>query len=141
MGEKVTAARETKRAEKVYARLLEKYPEATVTLDFKNPLQLLVATILAAQCTDARVNVVTKDLFKRYKKAADYAWVPRDQLAKDIKQCGFYNQKAASIQKTAEILLRDYGGKVPGTMEELVKLPGVGRKTANVILGACFDTP
>jgi len=141
LGKKVTAASETKRAEMVYGRLSERYPDATVTLDYKDPLQLLVATILAAQCTDARVNVVTKDLFKKHKKAADYAAVPRDELAKDIVQCGFFNMKAASIQKTSEILVRDYGGKVPGTMEELVKLPGVGRKTANVILGACFDTP
>jgi len=141
LGKKVTAASETKRAEMVYGRLSERYPDATVTLDYKDPLQLLVATILAAQCTDARVNVVTKDLFKKHKKAADYAAVPRDELAKDIVQCGFFNMKAASIQKTSEILVRDYGGKVPGTMEELVKLPGVGRKTANVILGACFGTP
>ena len=141
MGKKVTAAGETKRAEMVYERLHERYPDATVTLDYKDPLQLLVATILAAQCTDARVNIITKDLFKKYKKAADYLAVPREELAKDIMQCGFFNMKSASIQKTSEILLRDYGGKVPGTMEELVKLPGVGRKTANVILGACFDTP
>jgi len=141
LGKKVTAAGKTKRAEMVYARLSERYPDATVTLDYRDPLQLLVATILAAQCTDARVNVVTKELFKKYKKAADYAAVLREELAKDIVQCGFFNMKAASIQKTSEILVRDYGGKVPGTMEELVKLPGVGRKTANVILGACFDTP
>ena len=141
MGKKVTVAGETKRAEMVYERLHEHYPDAKVSLDYKDPLQLLVATILAAQCTDVRVNVVTKDLFKKYKKAADYAAAPREELAKDIVQCGFFNQKAASIQKTSEILLRDYGGKVPGTMAELVKLPGVGRKTANVILGACFDTP
>lgn len=141
MGKKVTAAVERKRAELVYARLFERYPDAKVSLNYKNPLQLLVATILAAQCTDARVDIVTRDLFKKYKKAADYAAVPREELAKDIMPCGFYNMKAASIQKTSEILVRDYGGKVPGTMEELVKLPGVGRKTANVILGACFDTP
>lgn len=141
MGKKVTAGGESQRAAKVYERLLKEYPDAKVSLDFENPLQLLVATILAAQCTDVRVNVVTKDLFKKYKHAGDYVAVPQQELAKDIMQCGFFNQKAKSIQKSCEILLRDYEGKVPGTMEELVALPGVGRKTANVILGACFNTP
>lgn len=141
MGQKVSAAAEKRRAEMVYERLHEHYPDAKVSLDYKTPLQLLVATILAAQCTDVRVNIVTKDLFKKYRKAEDYVGAPREELAKDIMQCGFFNQKAASIQKTCEILVRDYGGRVPGMMEELVKLPGVGRKTANVILGACFDTP
>lgn len=141
MGKKVTVAGEKKRAETIFERLKKQYPDAHVTLDYKTPLQLLVATILAAQCTDARVNIVIKDLFKKYKKAADYLAVPREELANDVRQCGFFNQKAASIQKTCAILLRDNKGQVPGTMEALVKLPGVGRKTANVILGECFDTP
>jgi endonuclease III len=140
MAEKVSAA-ELDRAVRIYERLHEQYPDAGVTLDHKNPLQLLVATIMAAQCTDARVNIVTKKLFKKYKKCRDYLAVPREELAKDVMQCGFFNQKAASIQKSCEIIMREHGGKVPGTMEDLVKLPGVGRKTANVILGVCFDTP
>lgn len=141
MGKKVTVAAEKKRAVAVYDRLQERYPDATVTLDFKNPLQLLVATILAAQCTDARVNIVTKDLFKKYKKPRDYLAAPHGELAQDIVQCGFFNQKAKSIQKSCDIILREHGGKVPRTMEELVKLPGVGRKTANVILGVAFGLP
>jgi len=141
LGKKVTVAAEKKRAVAVYDRLQERYPDATVTLDFKNPLQLLVATILAAQCTDARVNIVTKDLFKKYKKPRDYLAAPHGELAQDIVQCGFFNQKAKSIQKSCDIILREHGGKVPRTMEELVKLPGVGRKTANVILGVAFGLP
>lgn len=141
MGKKMTVAGEKKRAAAIYDRLQQRYPDARVTLDYKNALELLVATILAAQCTDARVNVITKELFKKYKKPQDYVAAPHEELAHDIVQCGFFNQKAKSIQKSCEMIVREHGGKVPRTMEELVKLPGVGRKTANVILGGAFGVP
>lgn len=133
--------KQQERALAVYDRLRETYPEARCTLDYKNPLQLLVATILAAQCTDERVNIVTKDLFRKYKKPEDYLAVPVEELAEDVRSCGFYRQKAKSIANTCGRLVRDFGGKVPSTLEELVTLDGVGRKTANVLLGECFDTP
>jgi endonuclease-3 len=129
------------RARDVFTRLLAHYPDATCSLDHRTPLQLLVATILAAQCTDARVNIVTKDLFKKYKTCEDYAGAPAAQLEKDILTCGFFRQKTKSIQNTCRAIIHDFGGKVPGTMEELTQLPGVGRKTANVILGQCFNVP
>lgn len=129
------------RAREVYDRLFAHYPDATCSLDYRRPLELLVATILAAQCTDARVNIVTKDLFKKYKTCQDYVDVPATQLEKEIQTCGFFRQKTKSIQNTCRAILDDFGGKVPGTMEELTRLPGVGRKTANVILGQCFNVP
>jgi endonuclease-3 len=114
------------------------YPQARCSLDHGNPLELLVATILSAQCTDDRVNIVTKTLFKKYKKAQDYAKVPQEELEKDIQSTGFYRNKAKSIRAMAQSLLEKHGGKVPDTMEELVDLAGVGRKTANVVLGNAF---
>jgi len=118
--------------------LRKTYPEAKVSLDFNAPLELMIATILAAQCTDARVNIVTKDLFKKYRKPEDWVKVNREELEQDIRSTGFYRNKAASIQKACQILIDNFGGKVPQTMEELLTLNGVGRKTANVILGNCF---
>ncbi len=118
--------------------LRETYPEAKVSLDFNTPLELMIATILAAQCTDARVNMVTKDLFRKYRKPEDWVRVPREELQQDIRSTGFYRNKAASIQKACQTLIDNFGGKVPQTMEELLTLDGVGRKTANVILGNCF---
>src|SRR5581483_947453 len=108
------------------------------SLDFKNPLQLIVATILSAQCTDVRVNIVTKTLFKKYRAAEDYARVPQEELEKDIQSTGFFRNKAKSIRAMAQSLLDKHKGKVPDTMEELVDLAGVGRKTANVVLGNAF---
>lgn len=130
------------RAERVRAILpiLKKtYPGAKCSLDHGKPLELLVATILSAQCTDERVNLVTKSLFKKYKSAKGYAAVPQEELEKDIQSTGFYRNKAKSIRAMAASLLEKHGGEVPRTMEELTLLAGVGRKTANVVLGNAFD--
>lgn len=132
---------ERERAAKVLKRLHKRYPDATCSLDFKEPLQLLVATILAAQCTDERVNMVTKSLFKKYKKPQDYLKAPDGELEEAIHSCGFYRQKAKSIRNACRKIVEQFGGKVPGTMKELLTLDGVGRKTANVILGECFGVP
>jgi endonuclease-3 len=120
--------------------LKQTYPAARCSLDFKTPLQLLVATILSAQCTDDRVNAVTKTLFKKYKSPEDYARVPPEQFEHDIQSTGFFRNKTKSIRGMARALLERHGGKVPRTMEELTELPGVGRKTANVVLGNAFAT-
>ena len=117
------------------------YPEAKCSLDFSNPLELLVATVLSAQCTDQRVNQVTKSLFKKYRTAADYANVPPDELEEDIRPTGFFRNKAKSLKNCGTELVERYEGKVPNSLSELVKLPGIGRKTANVILGTAFNTP
>jgi endonuclease-3 len=116
-------------------------PHATVELDHRNPLQLLIATILSAQCTDRRVNQVTPVLFSRYPNAADYAKADPSELETIITPTGFYKSKARSVIGTGKMLVERFDGKVPKTMEELVQLPGVGRKTANVLLGNCFDQP
>lgn len=129
------------RAKKVLSCLRKDYPKATVTLDFTTPLELLIATILSAQCTDERVNALTKSLFKKYTSAKDYATADLKDLEQDIKPAGFYHNKAKSIQGCSRALLDKHGGKVPETMEELVQLPGVGRKTANVLLGGYLHRP
>ena len=115
------------------------YPDAHCSLDHSNPLELLVATILSAQCTDERVNLVTKTLFKKYKSASAYAKVPQEELEKDIQSTGFYRNKAKSLRAMAASLLEKHNGPVPGTMDELTSLAGVGRKTANVVLGNAFN--
>lgn len=137
----VNRAAERERAFEVCRRLKTGYPKARCTLDFESPLELLVATILAAQCTDERVNIVTKDLFAKYRTARDYAEAPEGELEEAVRSCGFYRQKAASIRKTCAALIERFGGRVPSSMEDLTSLDGVGRKTANVLLGECFDTP
>ena len=114
------------------------YPGAHCELDFKNPLELLIATILSAQCTDKRVNMVTPALFKKYRTAKDYAKAPQSDLETAIKSTGFYRNKAKSIRAATSTIIQRFGGKVPSTMEELRELPGVGRKTANVVLGNAF---
>jgi endonuclease-3 len=114
------------------------YPDAKCSLDFHTPLELLVATILSAQCTDDRVNIVTKGLFKKYRSAAAYASAPPEELEKDIQSTGFYRNKAKSLRGMGAGLVERHGGKVPQTMDELTELPGVGRKTANVVLGNAF---
>ena len=114
------------------------YPEAETALHHRTPLQLLVATILSAQCTDARVNQVTPALFAKYRTAADYARAAPGELEDDIRSTGFFNSKARSLRRAGAAIAAEHGGKVPDTMEALVKLPGVGRKTANVILGNAF---
>jgi endonuclease-3 len=126
------------RVVKFFPILRKTYPEAKVSLDYINPLELMVATILAAQCTDLRVNIVTKDLFKKYRKVEDWINVPQTELEQDIRSTGFYHNKAANIQKACKTLIEKFHGQVPQTMEELLTLGGVGRKTANVILGNCF---
>jgi endonuclease III len=128
-----------KRISLILPLLKRSYPQAKCSLDFRSPLELLVATILSAQSTDVRVNLVTKDLFKKYKSAADYAKAPQEELEQDIHSTGFYRNKAKSLRGMAAALIEKHGGKVPRTMEELVELPGVGRKTANVVLGNAFD--
>jgi endonuclease III len=115
--------------------LKETYPSARCSLRHRTPLELLVATILSAQCTDQRVNLVTRTLFKTYRKAADYASASQEQLERAIQSTGFFRNKARSIRGMAQALAEKHGGKVPDTMEELTALPGVGRKTANVVLG------
>ena len=114
------------------------YPHATCRLDHTSPLELLVATILSAQCTDDRVNIVTRTLFKKYKSAADYAAASQEELEKEIQTTGFFRNKAKSIRGMAAALVSDHGGKVPDEMDQLTPLPGVGRKTANVVLGNAF---
>ena len=126
------------RAAQVLYILKTTYPDAHCSLDFNNPLELLVATILSAQCTDERVNLVTSELFKHYKSAADYAQATQEQLEKQIQSTGFYRNKAKAIRAMAQSLVDKHGGQVPATMAELVDLAGVGRKTANVVLGNAF---
>lgn len=130
-----------KRVKKITPILKKLYPDSKCTLDFKNPLELLIATILAAQCTDARVNIVTKPLFKKYKKAQDFAKANLETLEEEIRSTGFYKNKAKNIISCCTNIVKEHKGKVPQTIEELTNLAGVGRKTANVILGNCFDIP
>jgi endonuclease-3 len=115
------------------------YPDATCSLRHENALQLLVATVLSAQCTDERVNIVTRSLFEEYRTARDYAQSPPGKLEQEIRSTGFFNSKARSIRGLARAIIERYGGEVPGSMEELLTLPGVARKTANVVLGNAFD--
>jgi endonuclease-3 len=122
----------------VFRRLAKAYPEARCALEHISPLELLVATILSAQCTDARVNQVTPALFRKYRTAADYARAPAGELEEAIRSTGFFNAKAKSLRRAGAAIAAEHGGRVPDTMEELLKLPGVGRKTANVILGNAF---
>jgi endonuclease-3 len=128
----------TETAVKVLDILRKQYPDARVTLDFKDPLQLLIATILAAQCTDERVNVVTKDLFKKYHRAADFAKADLRNLEEEIRPTGFYHNKAKSVIACCQMIVNKFNGQVPQTLAELTSLSGVGRKTANIILGNAY---
>lgn len=128
-------------AQKIFKLLEKEYPDAKPNLNFNSPFELLIATILSAQCTDERVNIVTKDLFKHYKNAYDYLTVPLSKIEKEIFSTGFYKQKARNIKKTCKILVDKFNGEVPNDFDELVKLPGVGRKTASVVLGNAFNMP
>ncbi|HYO16779.1 MAG TPA: endonuclease III [Thermoanaerobaculia bacterium] len=137
------AARESARAKKtrageILARLRAAYPESRCSLDFQTPLQLLVATVLAAQCTDERVNQATPALFRRYPAARDYAGADLPELEEMVRTTGFYRNKARALKGLGTALVAGHGGEVPATMEELRRLPGVGRKTANVVLGNAF---
>jgi endonuclease-3 len=127
-------------AKTIYSRLKKEYKTAKIFLFYSNPLELLVAVMLSAQCTDVRVNLVTKELFKRYKKAKDYAFGDIDELKRYIKSAGFYNAKAKHIQESCKTLVEKYNGQVPDTMEGLLELPGVARKTANIVLSEGFGT-
>ena len=129
------------RTRDVIRRLKRAYPDAKCSLNHSNPFELLVATILSAQCTDRRVNLVTPALFARYKTAADFATADPAELEGYVKTTGFYRNKAKNIRECCRLLVERHGGEVPGTLEELIVLPGVGRKTANVVLGNAFDTP
>jgi endonuclease III len=126
------------RVRKIIRLLKRAYPEAKCSLNHSNAFELLIATILSAQCTDVRVNIVTQDLFRKYRKPEDYLKVSPRELEKDIRTTGFFRNKTRSIQGTAKVLTEQYGGKVPETIEELLELPGVARKTANVVLGNAF---
>ncbi len=135
---KETPEEKKKRARKIIALLSKAYPEAKCSLEHKNPLQLLVATILSAQCTDKRVNLVTPTLFARFKTAKDFALAGLPELEEYVRTTGFYRNKAKSVKAAGQALVEKHGGQVPKTMEELIHLPGVGRKTANVVLGTGY---
>jgi len=138
---KVDTAQAAQRLKKIWPILEKTYPDAKTALKFKNPLELLIATILSAQCTDVRVNMVTKDLFKKYKSVVDWSKADIKHIESDIKSTGFYHNKAVSIKGCCSTIQNQHGGKVPDTLDELVKLPGVGRKTANVVLGNAYGVP
>ncbi len=136
-----TLEQRKQKAKKIFEILDPLYTREKTALKYKSPFELLVATILSAQCTDERVNQVTQKLFKKYKNPEDYIKAPISELEEDIRPTGFFRNKAKSIKACAKGIVELYGGKVPSTMEELIKLPGVGRKTANCVLGAVFDVP
>jgi endonuclease-3 len=134
-----TQPAKTARAKKIIAGLKKTYPDAHCELNYSTPLELLIATILSAQCTDKRVNLVTAELFRKYRSAADYAAAALPELEREIKTTGFFRNKAKSIKTCCQALAEKHGGQVPRTMEELITLGGVGRKTANVVLGNAFN--
>ncbi len=133
-------AAEKQRTRKIIRLLSRAYPDARCSLDHTNPLELLVATILSAQCTDERVNLVTAELFRKYRSSDDYLRVAQAELEQDIRPTGFFRNKAKAIQGACRIISERHGGRVPSTMEELLELPGVARKTANVVLGNAYGT-
>lgn len=130
-----------KEIDNVIDLLLDLYPDAKAELDFTNPFELLIATILSAQCTDVQVNKTTKELFRELKTPQDYLKLTEKELGKRIYSCGFYKTKSKNILETCRILINDYNGNVPDTIEELMKLPGVGRKTANVVVSNAYGVP
>ena len=138
---RVNKTEAAERVRKIWPILEKAYQGARTALRYKNPLELLIATILSAQCTDVRVNMVTGELFRKYKSAKDWAKADIKEIESDIKSTGFYHNKAVSIKGACTGIIERFGGEVPGTMEELLELPGVGRKTANVVLGNAFGVP
>src|SRR5687768_12368622 len=132
-------AARNERANRIFEELRRTYPDAHCELNFSNPLELLIATILSAQCTDKQVNIVTENLFKKYRSAEDYANASLPDLENDIRRIGFFRNKAKNIQACCRLLVEKYQGEVPNTMEQLTELGGVGRKTANVVLGNVFN--
>ncbi|MEY3385939.1 MAG: endonuclease [Bacteroidota bacterium] len=141
MARRESRAAKSQRLTMILDRLAQAYPDARVGLDFSTPLELLIATILSAQCTDERVNIVTKSLFKQFPTVHDYAAAPLEQLEEAVRSTGFYKNKARNIQLCCQRLITEFGGEVPRSLEELVTLAGVGRKTANCVLSNCFDIP
>lgn len=137
----VAKGRAKSRAAKVAMRLKSEYPDAECSLDYKNPLQLLIATILSAQCTDERVNQVTPTLFKKYPNAAALSRAPIGQLEQMIQSTGFFRNKAKNVKACCQKIVDEHGGEVPQNLDDLVDLPGVGRKTANVVLGSAYGIP
>ena len=129
------------RAKKIWPILKKTYPNAKSALNFRNPFQMLISTILSAQCTDVRVNIVTKVVFIKYKSPADWAKADLKNIESDIRSTGFYHNKALNIKNASKEIIERFDGSVPDTMEDLVTLPGVGRKTANVVLGNAFGKP
>ncbi len=138
---KESIAQQKLRMRQILDVLSVEYPAATIQLHFENCFELMVATILSAQCTDTRVNIVTKALFERYRSPEEYAGAVTEELEQYIFSTGFYKAKAKNIKAAAKKIIEEFGRKVPRTMDELLTIPGVGRKTANVILGHCFDVP
>jgi endonuclease III len=137
----VSEKKRKSRAAVVFAALQRAFPNPRVELDYENALELMVATVLSAQCTDVKVNEVTRELFKKYRSAEDYLRVQTEELEEDIRPTGFYRQKAKNIRAAMQILVDQHAGQVPGTMDELTELPGIGRKSANVLLGNIFAVP
>lgn len=134
----MASTQEKQRTKKIITRLRKAYPEAHCSLNYSSPLELLVATILSAQCTDERVNIVTANLFRKYRKAEDFIQVEQTELEQDIRSTGFYRNKAKAIQGACRLIVEQHGGRVPSSLDELLELPGVARKTANVVLGNAF---
>ena len=134
-------ARKIQRAAEIVKRLKKSYPNAKCSLNYSSPHELLIATILSAQCTDHRVNQVTKTIFRKYQSQKEFAYADINELAKEIYSCGYHNQKAKSIQGSSLEIVEEYNGIVPDNMEDLVKLPGVGRKTANCVLSEIYGIP
>ena len=139
MGKSIVAER--KRAAEIVKRLKSEYPDAKCSLNYNSTHQLLVATILSAQCTDKRVNQITPNLFKKYKNVESFAYCNVEELSQDIRSAGYHNSKARSIRGSALKIIEENNGQIPTNMTDLVNLPGVGRKTANCVLGECFDVP
>ena len=138
---KIDNSKAAERVRKIFPILRKTYPQARIALKHSNPLELLVSTILSAQCTDVRVNMVTKTLFKKYTSAKDWAKTDVKQIESDIRSTGFFRNKAANIKGACTKVIEEFDGKIPGTMEEILTLPGVGRKTANCVLGNAFGVP
>jgi len=138
---KIDKTKSAERVRKIFPILRKTYPQARIALKHSNPLELLISTILSAQCTDVRVNMVTKILFKKYTSAKDWAKADVKQIESDIRSTGFFRNKAANIKGACTKVIEEFDGKIPGTMEELLTLPGVGRKTANCVLGNAFGVP
>ncbi|HYS55849.1 MAG TPA: endonuclease III [Thermoanaerobaculia bacterium] len=134
------ATKKQERALEIVSRLKRMYPKARCTLDFTNPFELLIATMLSAQSTDVRVNIVTKSLFRKYPNPQSFADARQAEMERDVRQTGFFRNKAKAVIAASHTIMEKHGGEVPRTMEELTSLPGVGRKTANVVLGNAFNT-